>query len=177
MKYAISLLVCLVLFLSTYAQQYDPAKVSKKARNLYDQAIQKADDDKLRDALDLLYQALESSPTFVDAMLSRAGIFGEMKKYPEAIAAYERAFSADPEYTAEFYLPYAINLAGNGEFDKALGAVNKFLAVPGLNESSLKAGQFRKKSIEFAINYKKSTNSSYVFNPVNAGDGVNTSNS
>jgi outer membrane protein OmpA-like peptidoglycan-associated protein/Tol biopolymer transport system component len=177
MKYAISLLVCLILVLSTYAQQYDPAKVSKKARNLYDQAIQKADDGKLRDALDLLYQALESSPAFVDAMLSRAGIFGEMKKYPEAIAAYERAFSADPEYTAEFYLPYAINLAGNGEFDKALVAINKFLAVPGLNESSLKAGQFRKKNIEFAINYKKSTNPSYVFNPVNAGDGVNTSNS
>lgn len=177
MKFGLSLLVSFVFVFSSHAQQYDPAKVSKKARSLYDQAIQKADDGHLRDALDLLYQALENSPAFVDAMLSRAGIFGEMKKYPDAITAYERAFGADPEYTAEFYLPYAINLAGNGEFDKALVAVNKFLAIPGLNESSMKAGQFRKKNIEFAVNYKKTSTSSYVFNPVNAGDGVNTINS
>ncbi|MFN5422291.1 MAG: OmpA family protein [bacterium] len=174
----IAILLCLLLAaFSTDAQQYDPAKVSKKAKSLYDQAMVQADEGRLREALDLLYQALESSPNFVDAMLSRAGIFGQMKKYPEAISAYERAFGADPEYTAEFYLPYAINLCGIGEFDKALNAVNKFLSLPGLGESSLKAGQFRKRNIEFAINYKKTANASYVFNPVNAGDGVNTNNS
>lgn len=174
----IALLVSIVLIsCSLHAQQYDPSKVSKKARSLYDQAMQQADEGRLREALELLYQALESSPNFVDAMLSRAGIFGQMKKYPEAISAYEMAFRADPDYTAEFYLPYAINLSGSGEFEKALVAVNKFLSLPGLGESSLKAGQFRKRNIEFAINYKKPANVSYVFNPINAGEGVNTSSS
>ena len=172
------LLICLFLFVSSvYAQQYDPARVSKKARNLYDQAMKQADEGRLRDALDLLYQALESSPNFVDAMLSRAGIFGQMKKYPEAVSAYERAFAADPDYTAEFYLPYAINLSGVGYFEKALVAVNKFLALSGLSESSIKSGQFRKRNIQFALNYNKAANASYVFNPKNAGDGVNSSNS
>lgn len=177
MKNIALLVTILLISFCVNAQQYDPAKVSKKARNLYDQAIQQADEGRLREALDLLYQALENSPNFVDAMLSRAGILGQMKKYPEAVSAYERAFSADADYTAEFYLPYAINLSGMGEFEKALTAVNKFLSLPGLNESSLKAGQFRKRNIEFAINNKKNINTTYVFNPVNAGDGVNTVNS
>ncbi len=72
-------------------------------------------------------------------------------------------------------LPYSISLAGTGRFAAALAAVNKFLFNPKLNDRSIKAGEFRKKTYEFAIDYDKShPQKDYVFKPTNLGDSINT---
>jgi outer membrane protein OmpA-like peptidoglycan-associated protein/tetratricopeptide (TPR) repeat protein len=157
-----------------FAQQYDPQKIPKKAMASYDKAMLAADDGNYQQAIGLLDEAIFLYPNFVDAMLSKAGILGEMKNYPASTTAYEAAFSIDPEYAKEYYLPYAINLTGSGNFEKALEAIEIFLKQPDLNEKSSKAGEYRKKNILFAIEYKKSNPDSDVLNVQNAGDLINS---
>lgn len=167
-------------FISTFfvgvlcAQQYDPQKVSKKAMASYDKAMNAADDGNYSQAIALLDEAIAAYPAFVDAMLSKAGILGEMKRYQESTSAYEAAFSVDPEYAREYYLPYAINLTGSGNFEKALTAIETFLRQPGLSEKSRKAGEYRKKNILFAIDYKKTNSYNESLAVQNAGDLINS---
>ena len=175
MKTSIFTFLAFLLSCPLFAQKYDPQKIPKKAMTLYDNAMLAADDGKYQQALDILEEAIFIYPVFVDGMLSKAGILGEMKKYTESAIAYEAAFAVDPEYGREYYLPYAINLTGSGNFEKALEAIEIFLRQPGLNEKSKKSGEYRKKNILFAINYKKSNSYNEMLTVQNAGSLVNSS--
>ena len=137
----------LFLYLITYSflhtslsQSYDPAKVDKKAIALYNQAMEQAQDGHLTQAADLLQQALQIDNKYLEAWLSLAGVYGQQKNYKSSTEYYEKAFAQDPDYTIEYKLPYSINLAGQGEFEKALNAINELLdKKPPKNSTSLKA--------------------------------------
>jgi len=157
------------------AQGYDPNKVSKKAAALYNQAIEQAQSGKFHEAIRLLDQSTAADKKFVDAYLSKAGIYGELKNYRGSIENYEKAFVMDSAYSHDYNLPYSINLAGTGNFEKALAAVDNFMLDPNLNETSRKAGEFRKSCYLFAIDYEKThAVKNYVFAPQNLGDSINS---
>jgi outer membrane protein OmpA-like peptidoglycan-associated protein len=173
-KVAITTLLSL-LFSMGMGQGYDPARVGKKAANLYRQAMGMAEDGDFKGALVPIGQALAADPGFVDAWLSKAGLHGELKQYGESVKSYEKAFSLDKAYTREYRLPYAINLAGAGDFKSALKAVEEFSTIEGLNESSRKAAEFRIRCFRFAVEDIRSfKDTGYVFSPVNMGDSVNS---
>ncbi len=158
----------------THAQQYSPDKVNKKAVNLYNSGLSKAQDGDYQGALELMDQALARDKKYVDAHLTKAGIYGELKNYEKCIFHYEQAFALDPVYSRDYKLPYAINLAGLGRFDAALAAVTEFLSSPTLNEPSRKAGEYRKRTFDFAVDYAQKSTQNYVFAPQNLGDSVNS---
>lgn len=171
--------ICTILLLSLFSlaarAQYDPSKVNKKAAKLYQGAMEKADNDDFRGAIDLLENAVKISPGFEGAYLSIAGLYGELKDYRHAIENYEKARSIDSVFFKDYNLPYSINLAGAGEFDKALAAVEDFLSIPNLNDNSLKAAHYREGTYRFALAYAQQKNlGSYTFDPRNLGDSVNT---
>ncbi|HMU45763.1 MAG TPA: OmpA family protein [Chitinophagaceae bacterium] len=173
------LILCIIVLSPSRAQRYDPSKVNKKAVQLYSQAIERAQDGNLASAAGLLLQCIEIDKKYVDAYLSLAGVFGQLKNHNNSIKYYEQAFAIDSDYTVEYKLPYSINLAGNGMFEKALDAINWLLAKnPPKESATYKAALFRKRCYEFAVNYaEKNTNKNYVFNPVNLGSTINTSES
>jgi outer membrane protein OmpA-like peptidoglycan-associated protein len=167
-----------VCFLSAKAQQYDPDKVNKKAKALYDKAASLAQDNNYPESIKTLEQAVKIDARFEDAWLSIAGLHGELKNYQAAIENYERAKAIDSVYFKDYNLPYSINLAGKGEFTKALAAVNDFLTISNLNETSRKAGQYRQKAYEFAIGYSNQHPlGDYKFEPKNMGDSINSEES
>ncbi len=175
------ILTSYILLLTSYvtnAQWYDPLKVNTKATDIYLQAIANAQNAKYSVAIKMINDALKIDPKFVDAYLSVAGIYADIKNYDESVNHFEKAFSLDSIYTKTYLLPYSISLAGTGKFDKALNAVNTFLAIPKLNDRSIKAGGFRKKCYEFAIDYDKKSRSigtkNYVFKPQNLGENINS---
>ncbi len=179
-RYITNIVCCLCLMaVNASAQNYDPSKVKKKAVQLYSQALDKAADGFLLQAEALLLQSIDIDNKYVDAYLSLAGVYGEMKNYQNSVDYYEKAFALDSDYTAEFKLSYSIDLAGMGRFEDALNAVNQFLdKKPPQNSTALKAAQYRKGCYEFAVAYaKKHPDTSYVFAPKNIGDGVNTAES
>ena len=166
-----------ILLLTSYmanAQWYDPMKVKPKATDIYLQAITKAQNGNLPDAIKMVNDALKIEPKFVDAYISIAGMYAEQKNYNESVNQFEKAFALDSIYSKTSLLPYSISLAGAGKFDKALQAVNNFLTAPKLNERSIKAAGFRKKTYLFAIDYEKNHPKNYVFNPQNLGENINT---
>ena len=155
--------------------QYDSERVNKKAAALYTKALQQASDGKFTEALQMLQDAVKIDNRFADAYLSIAGIYGELKDYNKAIINYEKARSIDSNYSRDYSLPYSINLAGTGNFEKALAASNDFLSITNLNPSSRKAGEYRKQCYTFALEYEKQKSlSAYKFNPTNLGDSINS---
>lgn len=182
-KSATSILKILVishfLFLALYtadAQWYDPMKVNAKANAIYLEAISNARSEKYEVAIKQINDALKIEPKFVDARLSLGGIYANLKNYSESVNQFEKAFLLDSVYGGYYYLPYSISLAGTGQFDKALQAVNTFLSKNKLNDRSIQAGNFRKKCYQFAIDYAKNHPGAYSFNPDNLGDSINTVN-
>ncbi len=163
------------IFLISPAQWYDPEKVNSKAATLHEQAYYAAQEGKYAEAIAKIQQAVTIDPKFVDAYLSRAGMYANLKKYDSSVFDFAKSLALDSVYSSTFLLPYSISLAGTGQFEKALTAVNLFLANKTLNERSAKAGEYRKESYEFAVDYeKKHASTNYVFAPKSLGDSANS---
>jgi len=179
MKQLLILFTLIFIFLSSSAQPYDPSKINKKAVALYNKAMERAQDGNLANAAGLWLEAIETDHKYLEAYLSLAGVYGQLKNYSSSIQYYEQAFALDSGYTIEFKLPYSINLARLGEFEKALNAINEYFAKdPPQNSTTYKAATFRKTCYQFAVDYaKKNANKNYVFAPQNVGDGINTAQS
>jgi outer membrane protein OmpA-like peptidoglycan-associated protein/tetratricopeptide (TPR) repeat protein len=175
MKKVLLLILLLPYFLPSQSQGYDPDKVDHKANTIYEIAIKRAQNGDYTNSVKMINEALKIDPKFVDAYLSLAGINADLKNYAASVSYFEKAFSLDSVYSNYYLLPYSISLAGCGRFEDALHAVNTFLLNPKLNERSIKAGNFRKETYQFAIDYAKShPDKDYVFAPQNLGDSVNT---
>jgi outer membrane protein OmpA-like peptidoglycan-associated protein/tetratricopeptide (TPR) repeat protein len=170
--------ILFILLLNTFianAQWYDPQKVNSKATDIYLEAINNARNQKYSLAIKMINDALKIEPKLVDGYLSMGGIYFELKNYDESVTQFAKGFALDPVYSKTYLLPYSISLSGAGKFDEALQAVNKFLTDNKLNDRSIKAGEFRKKCYQFAIDYQKSHPKNYIFKPQNLGDSINTS--
>lgn len=174
MKYAlIFLFFCNSTIL--FAQQNSGHQINKKTVKLYENAIATAQEGNLNQAIQLLNNVISADSLYLEAYLSIAGIYGQQKNYALSVKNYERALKIDENNSREYRLPYSINLAGLGEFEKALEAVSIFMTDNRLNESSIKAAGYRKSTYEFAINYKKThPNLGYTFSPINLGDSINS---
>lgn len=178
MKSLLPVLMLLCLQLTARGQGYDPAKVGKKAATAYAKALEIAGNGDFRSAIKWVDQAIAMDGRFVDAYLSKAGLHGELKEYAPAVESYERAFSIDPRYTAEYRLPYAINLAGLGNFQRAAAALDTFLTLPGIDDRSQKAGNYRLDCMRFAMAFDSANKfRGYVFSPRNLGDSINSTDS
>lgn len=165
-----------ILHFTSHAQWYNPDNVSKKAGDIYGQAYEEARDGKYKEAIAHLNEALKLDPKFLDVYLSRAGVYANMKDYRSSVADFETALKMDKEYSETYLLPYSISLAGLGDFTKAMDAVNKFLSDTSLNIQSIKAGNYRKSTYQFAIDYAKNHPAAgYIFSPKNMGDSINSS--
>ena len=182
-RYSFPLLLILLLIFSLFtfqvsrAQWYDPDKVNKKAGEIYGQAYDEAREGKYTAAIQHINEAIAIEPKFVDAFLSRAGIYANLKNYTASVNDFETGLRLDSIYSKTFLLPYSISLAGAGKFEQALDVVNEFLQTPKLNTQSIKAGNYRKSTYAFAVDYaKKHPSQNYVFAPQNLGDSINTTN-
>lgn len=162
----------------TTAQWYNPDKVGKKAGNIYGTAYEEAREGKYNESIAHLNEALKLEPKFVDVYLSRAGIYANLKNYIASVNDFETAFKMDSVYSQTYLLPYSISLAGTGNFEKALKIVNQFLSNPILNQQSIKAGNFRKSTYEFAVDFDKNIRAggtgNYIFSPKNLGTNINS---
>ena len=155
------------------AQVSNTAKINPKAVKLYGQGIEAASDGKYDNAIAYFLQAIYLDSNYVDAILSLAGVYGQTKKSDLAVEYYEKGIKKDTAATKVFKLTLAINLAGMGNFTRALEVVDDYLSNPKLGEASRKAGEYRKRTFEFAIAQEKK-NGSRQFAPKNMGDKVNS---
>ncbi|NJO25736.1 MAG: flagellar motor protein MotB, partial [Bacteroidia bacterium] len=147
----------------------------KKVQQLYTTGIEQAQDGNYKAAISSLEQVVYLDSNHVDAYLSLGGVYGQLKSYDLAVEYYEKAFARDTVNTKLYRLPYSINLAGKGEFQKALDAVTEYLLNPRLGEASRKAGDYRLRCYQFAVDYAaKNQLKDYTFTPRNLGPNINS---
>lgn len=128
MKKLISVVVyCIFVQISSHAQPYDPSKINKKAVVLFNQAMERAENGSLTMATGLFLKAVETDNKYVDAYLALASVYGRLKNYKTSADYYEKAFALDSNYTIEYKYLYSVQLAGMGEFERALHAINEVL--------------------------------------------------
>ncbi len=169
---------CIALLVSSSYAQYNPDKVNKKAAEVYRKGIQQIEEDNYKGAMESFQEAIKRDPNYIEAFLSLAGIYGNFKNYEQSIATYEKAFALDSNFTSELRLPYAINLAHLGQFEKALNAINALLSKTTINPNTKKAAEYRRKTFQFAVDFANSGKAkNYKFEPKNLGDGVNSKES
>ena len=175
MKYLLSFLFA-TLLITTSAQNNRKSKLfAAKAVELFEKAAILLRDGEPKKAIPLLQQSLQLDSNFLEASLTLAGAYGEIKDYQRAATQYEQAFRQDNKNTSFYYLPYSINLAGLGKYQAALQALEVFASTPNLSERSKRSLDYRKATYAFAMNYAKThPNQQYFFNPMNLGDSVNT---
>ena len=174
-KYAVLLLLVLFNVIASHAQWYNPEKVNKKASLIYEQAYQNAQDGKYAEAIININKAITIDTNYVEAYLSRAGIFADQKKYDSSVIDFTKALNLDAVFSKNYLLPYSISLAGTGKFKDALAAVTQFLTDATLNAVSKKAGNYRKSTYEFALDFEqKHPSKNYLFARKNLGDSVNS---
>ncbi|HRH60018.1 MAG TPA: OmpA family protein [Chitinophagaceae bacterium] len=169
--------ICILLLVSvaSFAQAYDPEKVNKKAISMYETAVRQLQDGYLKEAIPILKKSIEYDARFEDALLSLAGVYQELKDYNNSILNYAAAKKIDSAYFEDYNLSYSISLAGAGKFSEALETLNRFSAIPNLDERGKKSAAYRKRCYEFAIEYaKQHANTNYVFSPQNLGDSINS---
>ena len=178
-RYRGLIISCAFVLISSFAFAQTPRQsTNPKALKKYNEALVALEDNRSTEGIALLANVLQIDSNFIDAYLSLAGAYGNSKQYKKAIIVYERARLKDSIYFTPYLLPYSINLAGLGQFEKALAAVREFLTLDGLSGRSLKAAQYRKKTYEFALSTAQiNKNASYVFAPKNLGDSVNSASS
>lgn len=146
-----------------------------KAGELYNQAMIEARDGDIPAGIKSLKSAIKIWPSFFDAHLSIAGMFGELKQYDSAITYYQKARLIDSSSFKDYALSYSINLAGKGLFEEALVALKEFQSLTGLREASVKAAAYREQCYRFAIDYEKKLQlSKTAFEPKNMGDSINS---
>ncbi|MFL5742528.1 MAG: OmpA family protein [Flavisolibacter sp.] len=170
----LSLFVVLAVLSVSAFGQYDVSRINKKAVDAYNKALDMAQEGKYPQAIATLQDAIQKDPRYIDAYLSLAGVYGEIKKYDQSTLFYEKAFQLDSNYTSDYRLPYSINLAGQGQFEKALAVVTALLSNEDLADVTRKAADYRRATYKFAVDYAKAHPSSYLFAPQNLGDGINS---
>lgn len=167
------LAISMLFSIAVSAQWYNPEKVGKKANAINEKAYEAAMEGRYKEAIQLLDEAISVDKKFVDAYLSRAGIYANLKNYTASVSDFQTALSLDSVYAATYLLPYSISLAGTGNFQEALVKVKDFLTQK-LNEQSINAGNYRKRTYEFALELAKSREGGFNFQPVNLGDSINS---
>ena len=155
------------------SQVSNPAKTNPRAVKLYNEGMEKISDNRFNDAISNFLQAIYLDSNYIDAYLSLAGVYQETKQNNLAIEYYEKGMRKDSAATKVFKLPLANNYAGTGNFNRALETVNEYLSNPKLGEASRKAGEYRKKTFEFALAQEKK-NGVRQFAPTNLGDKINS---
>ena len=92
------ILVLVLCFATNRAfAQYDPAKVSSKAKNQYQEAISAVGLMQFEDAEKSLLKAIVLEPRYCDAWLLLGDVQREEKKTIKAIESYSKAIFIDEE--------------------------------------------------------------------------------
>jgi outer membrane protein OmpA-like peptidoglycan-associated protein len=171
-----------ILFLNfSFYSQFRYSTKSKKAIKLLE-AAQKAPGQTLdpktrgpnyREGILLLDQAIKKDPQFWEAHILSAQFNENINNYKQAIFHYESALRINPEhsrYGSTHYYLSALYLA-EAEYEQALKYADIFMKNPNASDEFLRNAKEIKQNASFAINALKNPKN---FNPINAGDGINT---
>lgn len=172
MKLAHILFLFLLLAINcSLSAQQQLSTQSHRAAGLYKEAIAKARLLDYKKAIDLLNEALQEDPKFIEATIMLGEVYGDNNQDSLAILTLKKSLVIDPKFFPGTYS----NLAGlefsNGLYNDALSHVQSYLAFPNLNPKFKAEAELLQKNCQFAIQAVKNP---VPFNPQNMGAAINS---
>ncbi len=165
------LLFVLCIFTKNVHAQYDPTKVSSKAKAHYQEAISAVGLMQFEDAEKSLLKAIVLEPRYCDAWLLLGDVQREEKKLAKAIESYNKAILIDEDYCGKRYKTIAELFASEDKYQEALGPIEKYLALTKLSSAEKIQGDNLKATYEFRI---QALANPVPFEPHNLGDSINS---
>lgn len=171
-SYSLLALIFVLCFGASKAQaQYDPSKVSSKAKAQYQEAISAVGLMQFEDAEKALLKAIVLEPRYCDAWLLLGDVQREEKKPSKAIESYSKAILNDEEYCGKRYRTIAELYAAEDKYQEALLTIDKYLALIKLSSAEKIQGDHLKASYEFRL---AALANPVPFAPHNLGDSINS---
>jgi len=169
-KFCILLTVYCLLF-NAQAQTKKYSTDSKKAINLYEEALRYYDARSDEQARVTLLKALDVDDQFVEPRILLADIYTEKDEYEQAIAQYRKVVTINPDF-----FPNSFFILGNlqlttGKYDDARTSLLKFLEYKGTNPEMREKAKQKLETADFGSEAIKNP---VPFEPVNLGQGVNS---
>jgi hypothetical protein len=170
------LVVAVFMLNKTFCQVIKVDQLSSAEAKLYNQAVGFIQQNEYYPAINLLNQITNTKPNFQQAWLSLGAMCNELKKYDSSIYYYNKALNLDSINIKQYYLTYASSLAGQGNFAKALSALQVFLSNKTISETGLKKANYRKACYTLGLNLlaKQNRNPNKII-ATNLGPNVNSS--
>ncbi len=116
-------------------------------------------------------EALKLDPQFFEAYMMLGELYLKQKRYPESADNYRRAVRIDSLFFKPVFFSLATSEMMTGDYHNAKIHYQVYLDQKGMSEKNQLIAGKNLLNCEFAIEAVKNPVS---FNPVNAGDGINT---
>ena len=172
----IILLFIICLSIQVVAQKTDNkySSSSDKAIKNYEKALLSFDARKDDEAIELLQKAIKTDPNFVEAHMFLAEIFGENKRYKEALEEGKAAIGISPDFFKSAYYSmgfWCLKLQLYDEAEQYLEHYLTYKSIPAEARYNATLGQKSAKFAKYAVQHP------VPFNPINLGSDVNSSES
>ncbi len=168
----------LILFLfatcfSLHSFSQELSTNDKKAKAYFDEARTQYRYQKFDQMESLLYQALDRDTNFTEAHLELGLLYGEQKKYKEAITSLQKVVELEEEKypQANYYIGlFYLNL---GEYDETKKALTRYKNSADQDLKKRENADRMLQKCEFAMSRKDEV---VEFNPINMGPNINSRN-
>lgn len=164
----------LLLILACFASEAQVmlSTKNKKAIELYTEADNFRVRGQYREALDLLNQAIDKDKNFMEAYFRQALIFKAVRNYPKSTEIFMHGMSLtqDPKMQKAFFFELGDNYLLEGNYEKALEFLNRYLDSEILNKPKMAQAMLWKRNAQFALKNRKTMTE---FSPRQMPDTVN----
>lgn len=114
--------------------------------------------------------ALQEDDKFIEAYLSLAELYMDMRHFGESIKMYKKCISINPDFFPGAYLNLAELEFIDGKYSEAKGNYNKYLTYENISEKSRRSALAGISNCDFAL---WSVEHPVPFNPQNMGSSIN----
>jgi len=167
-----SLSLLLIFVCGSAIAQVALSTKNKKAIELYNLADNYRVRGQYREALDLLNQAIEKDKNFMEAYFRQALVYKAVRNYPRSTEIFMHGLSMtqDPKMQKAFFYELGDNYLLEGNYEKALDLLNRYLESEILNKPKMAQAMLWKRNAQFALKNRKMMNE---FQPHQLSDTVN----
>lgn len=144
---------------------------SKKAIKSYEEAHKLMGQMRIDEAIAELNKAIETDDKFIEPLLMLGDIYFKYEEFDKAIANYEKALEIDAKFFPTAYLFLGETQIRAGQYEGAIGNLEKYLALPKLKPAMVAKGERFLGQAKFGAEMVKNP---VPFEPVNLGPNVNT---
>jgi len=144
---------------------------SKAALKNYKLANSYLNQNNIRLAIIELNEATENDPQFIQAFILLGDAYRSVINYYDALIAYEKAYTIDPNYAPERIFFYAEAALKTGKYELAKNLLNKYISLVGTTSKNVARAKKYIQDCDFSL---EAIINPVKFKPVNMGESVNT---